>query len=87
MEKIIDLGFTKTGNILQEKFSHVNGEDILKLCDAIVQDYDSLAQRTSQSQASTAKNSPDHLVPHFTFSDTAAVGGEYKVWCLYLSSL
>jgi hypothetical protein len=87
MDRILEIGFVKTASVLQEKFAHLNEESIVTLCDAIVQDFDSLNQKKSQSQASTAKNSPDHAVSQDSFNDASPVGGDHFVMYFFFYCL
>ena len=78
MERLCELGFVHTGSALKEHFTFLKDDDISKLCDAIVQDYDSLTQpKISLSAASTAKNTPDRQVqPADSFDDSSSIGGK-----------
>ena len=78
MERLCELGFVHTGSVLKEHFTFLKDDDISKLCDAIVQDYDSLTQpKISLSAASTAKNTPDRQVqPADSFDDSSSIGGK-----------
>ena len=81
MEKMINIGFVKTGNIIRESLSALLAEeDVEKLCKSVIEDHELLTlHKNSKSEASTAKSSPEHQTlksPSESFSDLTSIGGE-----------
>ncbi len=82
----MQLGFVKTGNFIQENLPLLSSEDVSKLCELVVEDHKVLIlQNNSKSEASTAKNSPEHQnlkSPLEAFGDTTPIGGNELAFCV-----
>jgi hypothetical protein len=81
MEKMIQHGFVKTGKVIRESLSLLlSEEDVTKLCESVMEDHEFLtSEKQSKSEASTAKNSPEHQnlkSPSEAFNDSTPIGGE-----------